>query len=87
MIIPSSLPRTPFMRQPTAHAFVGLLSRTTLAMLSILLLLAGQAATAPRPNLVVILGDDMGYSDIGCYGGEIATPNLDALAANGIRFT
>ena len=75
------------MRQPTAHAFVGLLSRTTLAMLSILLLLAGQAATAPRPNLVVILGDDMGYSDIGCYGGEIATPNLDALAANGIRFT
>jgi len=41
----------------------------------------------PRPNIVVILGDDIGYSDIGCYGGEIATPNLDSLAANGLRFT
>ncbi len=42
---------------------------------------------APRPNVVVILNDDMGYSDIGCYGGEIKTPNLDGLAANGLRFT
>ncbi len=40
-----------------------------------------------RPNIVVILSDDMGFSDIGCYGGEIATPHLDALAANGLRFT
>lgn len=39
-----------------------------------------------RPNIVVILADDLGYSDIGCYGGEIATPNLDYLAANGTRF-
>ena len=45
------------------------------------------AATPPRPNVVVILTDDMGYSDLGCYGGEIATPNLDALAAGGLRFT
>jgi len=45
------------------------------------------AADAPRPNLVVLLADDMGYSDLGCYGGEIATPNLDRLAANGLRFT
>ncbi|VTR99976.1 arylsulfatase [Tuwongella immobilis] len=42
---------------------------------------------AERPNIVVILSDDMGFSDIGCYGGEIATPNLDALANNGLRFT
>src|SRR5437879_7017024 len=42
---------------------------------------------ADRPNIVVILSDDMGFSDLGCYGGEIATPNLDALAANGLRFT
>lgn len=42
---------------------------------------------APKPNVVMILADDLGYSDIGCYGGEIATPNLDALAKNGIRFT
>src|SRR5436190_13431659 len=47
---------------------------------------AGEPA-APRPNIVVILSDDMGFSDLGCYGGEIATPNLDALAANGVRFT
>ncbi|MCA9038301.1 MAG: arylsulfatase, partial [Planctomycetaceae bacterium] len=40
----------------------------------------------PRPNIVVILVDDMGFSDIGCYGSEIPTPNLDALAANGLKF-
>lgn len=40
-----------------------------------------------RPNIILILADDMGYSDIGCYGGEIATPNIDYLAANGLRFT
>jgi arylsulfatase A-like enzyme len=44
-------------------------------------------AAAPRPNIIVILSDDVGYSDIGCYGGEIQTPNLDALAKNGLRFT
>jgi arylsulfatase A-like enzyme len=40
-----------------------------------------------RPNIVLIMVDDMGYSDIACYGGEIETPNLDKLAANGVRFT
>jgi arylsulfatase A-like enzyme len=38
-------------------------------------------------NLLMILADDMGYSDLGCYGGEISTPNLDKLAENGLRFT
>ncbi|GAC1449813.1 MAG: arylsulfatase [Isosphaeraceae bacterium] len=47
-----------------------------------------EAADAPaRPNVVVILADDLGYSDLGCYGGEIRTPNLDSLAATGLRFT
>ncbi|MCX6872228.1 MAG: arylsulfatase [Verrucomicrobia bacterium] len=49
--------------------------------------LAASAEPAPRPNIVIILGDDMGYSDIGCYGSEIATPNLDSLAKEGVRFT
>jgi len=40
-----------------------------------------------RPNIVLILNDDMGYSDIGCYGGEVRTTNLDALAAGGVRLT
>jgi arylsulfatase len=56
------------------------------------LLLLGLIVLAPlgaaeRPNILLILSDDMGYSDLGCYGGEIATPNLDALAAGGLRFT
>jgi len=44
-------------------------------------------AAATRPNLIVIMADDMGYSDLGCYGGEIETPHLDALAQKGVRFT
>ncbi|AWI09237.1 arylsulfatase [Ereboglobus luteus] len=40
-----------------------------------------------RPNIIVIMSDDMGFSDIGCYGGEIRTPALDKLARNGLRFT
>ncbi len=40
-----------------------------------------------RPNILIILADDLGFSDIGCYGGEIATPNLDSLAADGLRYS
>ena len=40
-----------------------------------------------RPNIILILNDDMGFSDLGCYGGEVHTPNLDRLAAGGLRYT
>jgi len=50
---------------------------------------ASAAPTDPvkRPNIVIILGDDLGYSDLGCFGSEIKTPNFDALAKEGLRFT
>jgi len=43
--------------------------------------------TAARPNIILIMADDLGWSDIGCYGGEIGTPHIDALARDGLRFT
>lgn len=46
-----------------------------------------RAAEPSRPNILLILADDMGFSDLGCYGSEISTPNLDALAKGGVRFT
>ena len=46
-----------------------------------------EAKKDKRPNIIVILADDLGYSDMGCYGGEIRTPNLDYLAESGVRFT
>jgi len=45
------------------------------------------AAPAKRPNIIIMLADDMGFSDLGCYGSEIPTPNLNKLAGNGLRFT
>ena len=45
-----------------------------------------QANDAPRPNIILIMSDDMGYSDLGCYGGEIPTPHIDALAMDGLAY-
>ncbi|MHC4483303.1 MAG: sulfatase-like hydrolase/transferase [Planctomycetota bacterium] len=47
----------------------------------------GDEAAKDRPNIILIMADDMGFSDLGCYGSEIHTPNLDRLAAGGLRFT
>jgi arylsulfatase A-like enzyme len=58
-----------------------------LIVTSLIVSVAHRADGAKQPNIVIILVDDMGYSDIGCYGGEIDTPNIDGLAAKGLRFT
>ena len=56
-------------------------------LLSLVLLAATSLSAAPRPNVVFLLADDLGYRDIGCYGGPVKTPVLDKLAAGGVRFT
>ncbi len=69
--------RRTFLKQTMAWgSALGLSSRTF-----------GRNRQDQKPNVLVIVADDMGYSDAGCYGGEIATPNLDRLAAGGLRFT
>ena len=54
---------------------------------AVLLSLASLCFADVRPNIVLIMADDMGFSDLGCYGGEIQTPNLDRLAKEGLRFS
>ncbi len=49
--------------------------------------MAGDQSSNARPNVLIIVADDMGFSDAGCYGGEIQTPNLDSLAKGGLRFS
>ena len=58
-----------------------------LALLILSACSAGQTAPPTRPNILLILVDDMGWSDLGCYGGEVQTPNIDRLAREGTRFT
>ena len=55
--------------------------------ISLTFLLTLCLSAAEKPNFLVIMVDDLGYSDIGCYGSEIETPNLDRLAQNGLRFS
>jgi len=77
------------MRRSSERTITSMLSRPALLAAGALLLapLGMEAAPAEGPNIVLIMADDMGYSDIGCYGGEIRTPNLDRLAAGGLRFS
>ncbi|MCA9249470.1 MAG: sulfatase-like hydrolase/transferase, partial [Planctomycetales bacterium] len=58
-----------------------------IALLTGLILAASLESAEPKPNIILIMADDMGYSDIGCYGGDIQTPHLDRMAAEGLRFT
>jgi len=73
-----------FKRRPSARRAFGLWA---LAFPWILSFGLCAFAAAPRPNIVIILSDDVGFSDLGCYGGEVRTPHLDRLATNGLRFT
>lgn len=57
------------------------------SMLSEQALATEHPAAAAKPNILIILADDVGFSDLGCFGGEIRTPNIDGLAAKGLRFT
>lgn len=59
----------------------------TLLITCLALALGGILFAEDRPNIIIIMSDDMGYSDLGCYGSEIETPQLDRLAANGLRYT
>ena len=61
--------------------------KTLLTTFALIATLCAKTCAADKPNIIVVLVDDMGFSDIGCYGSEIPTPNLDALAAGGLRFT
>lgn len=72
-----------FSKTTLMHALAGL----TLGLGFTARLDAAAQEGASRPNILLILADDSGFSDTGCYGGEIETPNLDRLAANGLRFT
>ena len=59
--------------------------KRSLFLLALVCALCGSAAE--RPNIVLIMADDLGFSDLGCYGSEIRTPNLDSLAKQGLRFS
>jgi arylsulfatase A-like enzyme len=67
---------SPLRRAPAALFYFGALAFSPLA-----------ADEPPRPNVLVIMADDLGFSDLGCYGGEIATPHLDSVAENGLLFS
>jgi arylsulfatase len=82
---------TDFRKQLPMGTTSTLLKRLSLALaLSAACLTTGAGisqAAATKPNILFILADDLGFSDLGCYGGEVKTPNLDKLAAGGLRFT
>lgn len=81
-ILPRRLPRCRPYRLTTLALFTA-----TLHCLVTPVLAQQEKNTRRPPNVVLILADDLGFSDVGCYGGEIDTPNLDRLAAQGLRFT
>src|ERR1700761_1779670 len=57
------------------------------SLITVRIVCAAPVATAQRPNIIILLADDLGYSDLGCFGSEISTPNIDRLGAGGMKFT
>ena len=77
------------MKLPYLSIKPALLCAAALLFRTFITLGCAHAATekpAERPNVIVLLIDDMGFSDLGCYGGEVPTPNIDKLASEGVRF-
>ena len=68
-------------RQAFDMTVIGFLSPLILSCYSL------HVAAVDKPNIIVIMADDMGFSDLGCYGGEVETPNIDQLAREGVQFT
>ncbi len=92
--MPTSLPHLPHLHRRPAFPRLLLHRITTLLIITGTQILSlspetclGNTPQRSVPNFVIILADDMGFSDAGCYGGEISTPHLDQLAAGGLRFT
>src|SRR6187549_2890620 len=71
----------------TRLSFMRRLVSISLSLLMTANSIASAQKAGTRPNIILIMSDDMGYSDLGSYGGEIHTPNLDRLANRGLRFT
>jgi len=73
----------------TSHVLQRISTLTVLVLATVLsqTVTTNSLGAETRPNIVIIMADDMGYSDLGCYGGEIRTPNLDRLAGGGLQFT
>jgi arylsulfatase len=80
-----------FGKNPTRSTMPDSLRIQALLLISALLIIGGTprsiAAETARPNFIVVMADDMGFSDLGCYGGEIRTPTIDQLAEEGVRFS
>ncbi len=75
-------------RLPRVHGFISLVLFAVIGVGTILHgTIASSAESDRRPNIVLILADDLGFSDIGCYGSAVSTPNINRLAENGVRFT
>ena len=67
---------------------LALLALTVLLLAAPAAVISADAVPAPKPNIVLILADDLGYGDVGCYGAtKVKTPNIDRLATEGRRFT